>query len=374
MKLISASKIPAQLATLSLLFFSQAALAALDSSGFQPRIEAQVKHEDNVRRTPEQYKQRDSILVLKPDLPLLWDFGKHKLDLIYEGEYAQYTNYEELNYNDHRLGSQLRLDHSLRLNSELTLGHIRGHDIPDDNNVIANPIGVPNQWQENYATAELSYGNVPSQGQIITKLEYKQHDYTNNNLQSLDSKQTGLSGVFYYRIAPKTRIPFELSITNYNYDNTISVIDPSSNSYKLLTGFTWEASAKSTGIFQLGLLEKKYENSLFEDISTPILKLDGVWRPNTYTKLVFGAIRDVEEPVGVNIKANIQNHIHTEITHMATPRTALIFSALFTAAKIDDLIGIKNNRFKAGLEVTYSLLRRLKIGANYKYVERNSGL
>lgn len=363
------------LTALSLTFFSQTALAiALDSSGFQPRIDAQLQYEDNVRRTPEQNKQSDSILVLKPNLPLRWDYGKHKLDLTYKGEYAQYFDDKTLDYNDHKLSSRLLLDHSLRLNSEFELGYIREHDIPDDNNVVANPTAEPNKWKEGYAKASLSYGKPSSQGQIITKLERKQRSYTNNNQQFLDNDRTELSGAFYYRIAPATRIPIELSITNYDYTNTGPATDPSSNAYKIMTGVTWEATAKSTGIFQLGLLDKKYDNSLFKDTSILMFRLDGVWKPNTYTKLVFGAIRDTQESLQAFSKAYIQNHIHTEITHMMTPRTALLLGVLYTNAKTDDFTAIKDNRFKFRLEAKYSLLRWLTIGAGYKYTERDSDL
>jgi len=376
MKFKIASIASGKLSILSLLIFSQAALAApsLDSSGFQPRIDLQMQHEDNVRRTPEQNKQNDSLLILKPKLPLLWDFGKHKLDLTYKGEFAKYADQEVLNYNDQRLGSKLLLDHSLRLDSEFELGHIREHDIPDDNNVVANLTAEPNQWQESYAKAGLSYGKASSQGQIITKLAYKQRSYTNNDQEFLDANLTELSGTFYYRIAPKTRIPFELNINHYDYQNTTPATDPSSSAYKLLTGVTWEASAKSTGIFQLGLLEKKYDNSLYEDTSMLLLKLDGVWKPNTYTKMVFGAIRDTQESLQANARAYIQNHLHTEIQHKVTPRTAFIFGALYTLAKTDDLAAIKDNRFNVRLEAKYSLLRWLNVGAGYKHIARDSDL
>lgn len=374
MNLKNASKVPAGLAILPLIFFSQVALATPSSSGFQPKIDLQLRYEDNVRRTPEKNKQSDSILVLKPVLPLLWDFGKHKLDLTYKGEYARYSDYEALDYNDHHLSTHLLLDHNFRLNTEFELGHIREHNIPDDNDVVANLTAGPNKWEEGYAKAGLSYGNPSSQGQLITKLEYRQRNYTNNNQKFLDVDRTGLLGAFYYRISPKIRIPFELSITHYDYQNTTPATDPSSNEYKYLTGLTWEASAKSTGILRLGLLEKKYDNSLLDDTSIFMLRLDGIWEPNTYTKMVFGAIRDTQESLQAFSRAYIQNHLHTEITYMVTPRTMLFFGALYTAAETDDSAAIKEDRFNVRLEAKYNLLRWLNISVGYKYAERDSEL
>lgn len=363
-----------KLTSLFLLFFTHPVVAATDSSGFQPRITTQLQYEDNVRRAPEQSEQSDSILIVKPILPLLWDFGKHKLDLTYKGEYGQYYDQDILNYNDHQLSSRLLLDHNNRFNTEYELGQIRDHFTPDDNNVVANLTTTSNRWQENYAKAKLSYGSASSQGQITTKLDYKQRSYINNNQQFLDVDITGLTNTFYYRVAPHTRIPTELSISNQDYQNTTPANDPSSHEYRLLTGVTWDASAKSTAIFQLGLLERSYDNNLYKDTSILMLRLDGAWKPNTYTNITFGAIRDTQESLQANSKAYIQNHIHTEMTHMATARTAFIVGALYTKAKTDDVSAIRDDRINLRLQTKYSLLHWLKIGAGYTYTARNSDL
>lgn len=364
----------AKLTSLLLLFLAHPALAATDSSGFQPQITTQIQHEDNVRRAPEQNKQSDSLLILKPVLPLRWDFGKHKLDLAYKGEYGQYYDQNILNYNDHKLSSHLLLDHNNRLNTEYELGQVREHYTPDDNNVVANLTTASNRWQENYANATLAYGQASSQGQIITRLNYKQRRYVNNNQQFLDDNIMGLTGIFYYRVAPHTRIPTELSISNQDYQNTTPVNDPSSNEYRLLTGVTWDASAISSAIFQLGFLNRTYDNNLYKDTSILMLRLDGTWKPNTYTKITFGAIRDTQASLQANAKAYIQNHIHAEITHLMTARTALIAGALYTKAKTDDISAIRDDRINLRLQAKYSLLHWLKIGAGYTYTARDSDL
>lgn len=367
-----ATLIPVTLASLLLLFFAHPALAATDNSGFQPRITTQLQYEDNVRRAPDQSKQSDSLLILKPILPLLWDFGKHKLDLTYKGEYGRYNDQNILNYNDHELKSHLLLDHSNRLNTEYELGQIRDHYTPDDNNVIANLITTSNKWEENYAKAKLAYGRSSSQGQFVTRADYKQLRYINNNQQSLDVNTTGLTNTFYYRIAPNTRIPTELGIANKDYQNTTPATDPSGNEYRLLTGVTWDASTISSAIFQLGLLKRSYDNTLYADTTILMLRLYGTWKPNTYTNITFGAIRDIQDSQQINTKPYIQNHIHAEMTHMATSRTAFIVGALYTKAKTDNSIVITDDRINLRIQAKYSLLHWLKVGAGYNYTARAS--
>jgi len=361
------------LAIFSLIFFSQALPAMSDSSGFQPEIEVQQRYEDNVRRAPEQNKQNDSILVLKPDLPLLWDFGKHALNLTYKGEYAQYSDQKTLNYNNHYLRSHLLLDHNHRLNTEYEFGYSRERNIPGDNNVRANLTAEPNQWKETYAKTSLLFGKNTSRGQIITRLEYRQRRYTNNSQQFLDRNKASLSSLFYYRIAPNTRIPFEISITHYDYQNTIPATNPSNNEYRYLTGITWDVTAKSTGIFQFGLLEKKYDNPLFKDTSTVIVQLDGVWKPNTYTKIRFGTLRNSQESSQPFLPAYTKNQFYSEITHMITPRTRFLLGGRYTAAKTNSPAAIKSDyRVNIRVEAERNLLRWLYAGIGYNFMERNS--
>ncbi len=356
------------------LFVIHPTLAITGSTGFQPQLATQLQYEDNVRRAPAQNEQSDLLLLIKPTLPLLWGFGKHSLDLTYKGAYGQYQDQNILNYNDHRLTTKLLLDHSIRLNSEYEMGQIRDHNTPDDNNVTANLTTTTNRWRENYAKITLSYGNPSSRGQLITKLNHKQLRYTNNNQQFLDLNSTTITGMFYYRVAPKTRIPFELSTTNIDYQNTNPTVDPSSNEQNLLTGITWDISTISTALFQIGALNRNYNNSLYKDTSILMLRLDGTWKPNSYTNITIGAIRDIQESLQANSKAYIQNHIHTEITHMTTPRMAFIVGAFYTSAKTDDLNVISENRLNLRLQTQYSLLPWLHLSATYNHTARDSDL
>ncbi len=356
-----------------LCFFAQTSLAS-NNSGFQPKIDIQLQREDNVRRAPKQSKQSDSILILKMDLPLRWNFGKHKLDLTYKSEYAEYADQKVLNYNDHQLSSRLLLDHSYRLNTEYELGYIREHDMPDDNNIVANRADKPSQWKEKYVQANLLYGTSSSPGEVITQLKYRQRDYTNNKQKFLNSNRTSLSGTFHYRITPKTRIPFELNIINYDYQNSTPITNPSSTEYRYLTGISWDATVKSDGILQLGFLEKKYDNSRYNDISIFVLRLDAAWRPNTFTKLVFGVVRDVTESLQISSSAYIQNYLHTSVSHIITPRTTLFFGTRYTISETDDFIAVKNTGFNAQFKARHSLRRWLYVGISYRHIGRDSDI
>lgn len=350
-------------------------LTNTELSGFLPNVTTSLQYEDNVRRAPEPFAQNDTRLALRPDLPLLWNFGTHKAGLSYEGEYAQYAQESELNYNDHAINSVALFDHSSRLKTALEFGHNRGHNIPDDNNVAANLTSALDRWKENHAAALVGYGSRASQGQLVSKVSYQERNYLNNSQLFLDAEKSGLSSIFYYRLAPKTRIPFEISVDHYDYkkidDPTFSL---NNNEYKYLTGISWEATAKSTGIFQVGLLDKRYDNPLFDSTSVLMFRLDSILKPNSYTAIKFGALRDTQESLQALSKAYIQNHLRAEVSHKATPLTTLLLGTLYTAAETDDAQPIREKRYHLRLEVRYSLATWLEVAAAYRHAVRNSDI
>lgn len=364
---------PQYLIVLSLFCASQITWANSNTPGFHPELNTQLSHEDNIRRSPKSDRQTDSILALQPTLPLRWHIGKHSIDLTYTGDYAKYFKHSKLDYDSHELSSQLSLDLDNRLNSQLELGHNRNHYVPGDNNIAATNIDESlNRWQENHLKASLTYGTAASQGQLKIEFKHKQRRHDNDSLSALDINQTSLSTHFYYRLTKKTRLPFQVSITKYDYQDLPLAFSPNSTSYTYLTGLSWEATAKSTGILQFGWLNKHYEQTLFHDTTMFTLLIDGIWEPNTYTKVIFGVKRDTQESLQASSKAYIQNHIHSEITHMLTPRTKLFFSTQYTAAKEDSANSISEDRFNLRIEAWQDLLRWLDVGVSYQDIVRKS--
>jgi uncharacterized protein (PEP-CTERM system associated) len=168
---------------------------------------------------------------------------------------------------------------------------------------------------------------------------------------------------------------FEISFTNYDYLNDDSFgKNQSSQEFRYLTGVTWEATSKTTGIFKIGYQEKNYDDNAFGDLSSLALMLDSTWKPNTYTTITLGAAQESRESAQESSNGYLRRRIKTGLEHNITPRTQLLIKARYGNDQFDDAFNREDDRLDLQLSVKYSLLRWLYIGAEYQYEERNSNL
>lgn len=338
------------------------------SPGFQWNVESQLRYDDNLYRTNEQFAESSTTFVIKPKLSWLSLYGKHLFDLTYQGDY------DRLQF-DHHLKAHALLDHSYRLNSEYTLGIDWDSDRPGKTNALSNSSSSLNRSRDIYSKGKIYYGHNDSQGQLQGQLVYHQQRYTNNNQEYRDHNRLGTTGIFYYRVAPKTRMLFEISFTNYDYLNDDSFgKNQSSQEFRYLTGVTWEATSKTTGIFKIGYQEKNYDDNAFGDLSSLALMLDSTWKPNTYTTITLGAAQESRESAQESSNGYLRRRIKTGLEHNITPRTQLLIKAWYGNDQFDDAFNREDDRLDLQLSVKYSLLRWLYIGAEYQYEERNSNL
>jgi hypothetical protein len=349
------------------------AVSAQKKSGFHPNLEIQLLYDDNVRAVIDELKESDEIFEVNPDLAWIWLYGKHRFNLGYRGNYGFYFNDSVLNYDDHRLTAHALFDHSYRLNTEVQVGYLRDHDPPGQTNALPNLLGEFDKWQNWNTLGKVYYGRDDSKGQVVAQLDYSIRRYTNNNQEFRDYNKLVPTGTFYYRIAPDTRLLLEASLADYVFQNENSIgANQSNKEFRALTGVTWDITAITSGTFKIGYLDKQYDSSAFSDLSGLTFWLDGVWNPNTYTKITFGAVRDTQNSAQPVSGAFVKNSVQVDIRHAITPRTALIGGLRYGREEFDDVLEREDNRWDARGGVSYSLLGWLEIGAEYRYRERNS--
>ncbi|MCP4410888.1 MAG: outer membrane beta-barrel protein [Gammaproteobacteria bacterium] len=349
------------------------AVSAQGRSGFHTNVEIQLLYDDNVRAVIDELKESDEIFVVNPDLAWIWLYGKHRFDLGYRGNYGFYFDDSILNYDDHRLTAHALLDHTYRLNTELQFGYVRDHDPPGQTNALPNLVSEFDKWRDWNVLGKLYYGRDDSKGQIVAQLDYSVRQYINNNQEFRDYDKLVTTGTFFYRITPDTRLLFEASLADSDFQNKSSIGASQSNKeFRSLTGVTWDITAITTGIFKIGYLDKQHDSSTFSDLSGLTFRLDGIWKPNTYTKISFGAVRDTQDSAQQFSGAFVKNTVRAEVRHAITPRIALVGGLRYGRDEFDDILGREDTRWDARGGVRHSLLRWLEIGVEYRYLERES--
>lgn len=343
---------------------------AEERQGLLLNAELKALHDDNVLRKVKPVS--DSSIQISPELQYLTHMGKHLFAVEYQGEYAAYKDNTKLNYDNHDIALYARLDHSLKINSDFKLSYKDEIEEPGTNNSTSLLIQQFNQTEQKQATAKLYYGTRQSIGQIVFGLDHREHRYTNNLQGYRDVDRNTVTGTFFYRIAPKTRLLFQASIGDYDYVTKNQFADYSSKETFYLAGVEWDITAKTSGTFKLGYQGKNFKENDYNDITGLSYMLDMTWKPNTYSKIKIGASRMTQESSQLLTSAFVTNSYKVDAEHEITPRTKLKAAYTFDS---DDIVTLRNRtdkRHNIVLGVDHSLLTWLNISLDYQFIERSS--
>lgn len=343
---------------------------AEERQGLLLNAAVKAQNDNNVLRKVE--PTSDSSLQISPDVKYLTHMGKHIFALDYQGEYAAYKDNSELNYDNHDIALLAQLDHSLKFTSEFKLAYKNKIEEPGTNNSASTLINEFNQTNSKKATAKLYYGRRESIGQLVLQFAHTENRYSNNLQSYRDVDQNKLTGTFFYRIAPKTRLLFQASIGDYNYIEKDLFPEQSSKETFYLAGVEWDITAKTSGTFKLGYQGKDFEKEVYNDITGLSYMLDMTWKPNTYTTFKIGASRMTRESSQLLTSAFITSTYTVNAEHKITPRTTLKAAYTFDD---DDIVTSQNRtdqRQNIVLGIDHSLLSWLNISLDYQYIERDS--
>ena len=343
---------------------------AEERQGLLLNAELKALHDDNVLRKVKPVS--DSSIQISPELQYLTHMGKHLFTVAYQGEYAAYKDNTKLNYDNHDIALFARLDHSLKFNSDFKLSYKDEIEEPGTNNSSSLLIKQFNQTEKKQATAKLYYGTRQSIGQIVFGFDHHEYRYTNNLQGYRDVDRNRLTGTFYYRIAPKTRLLFQASIGDYDYVTKNQFADQSSKETFYLAGVEWDITAKTSGTFKLGYQGKNFKENVYNDITGLSYMLDMTWKPNTYSKIKIAASRMTQESSQLLTSAFVTNSYTVDGEHEITPRTKLKAAYTFDS---DDIVTLRNRtdkRHNIVLGVDHSLLTWLNISLDYQFIERSS--
>lgn len=343
-----------------------------EKPGLLLNLEAQILYDDNIYRSART-ESDDNIFVLQPTAYWLAVSGAHQFSLNYVGDYGRYFEEDNLNYSDHKFTTTAKLDHSSRLNTDHTFEYHKSVDKPGSNDATFLPGESPDKWHTTQFKSKVTYGNTDSHGQLVGQLAYDKERYTNNDGNFRDNNELQATGTFFYRVAPRTRMLFEFDYVDSDYQNDdIFGSNQSNQKYSYLTGVTWEATAKTTGVFKLGYREQTYENKRFGNISGLALWLDGHWQPTAHTKVTFGASRDTEDSARQGASGSTQTVIHGGVEHGMTERVRLTSQFKLSNEDFDGNQSREDDRQYFSLGAKYSLRRWLDIGCEYQFEQRDS--
>lgn len=346
-----------------------------DGVNFTPTLKVSESYDDNFRAV-EKNTESTWITTIAPTFTLGAEGRKSAYKISYTAVSDTFHSSQKDNNTDHHLTADVGMEFNARNRMKLNAGY---HNVENTTSLDQNQRITSNYQNDKYNTKNIggvyTYGAESARAQLDLGANYEELRYTNSNHINADKERdtTALRTTLYYRVAPKTKILLEGRYTDYDY---VSNTPRNSSNIGLLTGLTWEATAKTTGSVKFGREKKRFDDSRIGDKSTGMWEVGATWEPRTYSHFSLTTRSSFDEGYGYdNTNANAST-IKTRSTtlswkHDWAERLSSDLSYTRTDQDYQD-INRKDKINTYGIGLNYAMRRWLDIGIGYKYAENNS--
>ena len=338
-----------------------------------PSVTYELQHNDNiVLQAPDSgLVKSDTIQVLNPKVRVEGKQGANVYGLDLGFTSGRYSDSTADNYDDNNVAASALFNPEARVRIGLRAELLDLHDPRGSTN---DPLTVePNRYRQGTLGGIFGYGAPGAQGRLEFELGgTDKHYYNNRTTTSINDQDQRYGGVTYYwRIAPKTSLLAQVKRTNFDFTDPASPLD--STETRLLGGVTWEATAKTTGIFKIGQLKKDLKDSTRDDLTATSWEGQVTWSPLTYSKWDFSTSKATRETTGGAGNFILGTVYGARWTHAWTSQFSTSASGSHST---DDYKGIdRNDKIDSlGLKGTYQMRRWLSFGAEYRWSKRDSSV
>jgi len=349
-----------------------------------PEVDVTFKSNDNIYSQPATATRKSAnITVLSPKVKLEAKTGPHTFDATYRVEHGSYSGVSSNNYTDQGLTGNAAWVFSGRSGLKLSAGYLQGHDDLGSVPGVATHAN-PDKWHQSSLTGVAGFGAEGAQGRIEVDggLTSKRYDNFKTTAAGLpdntkrDRDDSKIGATFYWRIAPKTQLLFQATQTKYDYDQNSfagwTTLDSTDRNY--LVGVTWEAAAKTTGIFKVGSVKKDFSDASLRDFSGTSWDATVKWSPLTYSSFDFNTGKSPGESTIGN--ASFDTKYGVVWNHAWNSRVSSAVSYNNTKNEYQTNAGIgQTDKINAlGLKLNYQWMRTVKLGMGYDRTDKTSNV
>ena len=217
-------------------------------------------------------------------------------------EHGVYYSSRADDYTDKGVSAYATVEFDSRKKLDLLAEYLKLHDARSDSGsgdaLSTDVASKASRYTMKNLGATFTYGTPRSTGQIIVKGDISDKEYDNfrDFTASKDRQTKSVSGTFFYRVAPKTRMLVEGRYKDVDYDLSSVTLD--SDTKKLLVGVEWDATAKTSGLAKIGYARKDFDNNARDDFSGSSWEVGVTWAPRTYSMFDLSTSREAEESSG----------------------------------------------------------------------------
>lgn len=340
-----------------------------DGLTLTPTLQVSERYDDNFRAV-ETNEESSWITSVTPTIILGAEGRKSAYQLSYSAASDVFHSSHKDNNTDHILVGDAAYEFDSRNRLKLNAGYKRIEETAAQSSQTRRSME-----NDRYSTANVggvySFGAETARTQLDLGANYQELRYQNTDGLNADKERdtTALSSTAYYRIAPKTRALVELRHTDYDY---VSNTRLNSNNVALLTGLTWDATAKTTGTVKFGAEKKRFDSSDLDDNSGSMWEVGVKWMPRTYSTFNLQTRRALDEgddgASAIQTQSTTLSWKHEWLDRLSSDVSYTYTDQEYQDYKRDDQLSM------FGVGLTYQMRRWLDVGIGYKYAENDSSM
>lgn len=233
------------------------------------------------------------ILVVSPSVSLAAQDRDNTYTLSYGINAGFYLDESDNDYIDHALNAGAGLNITSRAKLDLAASYSMLHeDLGTGATQGVGEAGIealsgPDEYSLLGLKSALTYGAEGAAGQLVGSVGISNKRYDRDlaaDLRDLDTLDYGVG--FRYRVAPKTKLTFDIERSEGSYRNSTVADTADFEQNAFLVGAVWENSAQTTGRVRMGQTERKVESGF--DKSGFTYSGDVTWSPRELTRFNFG--------------------------------------------------------------------------------------
>ena len=341
--------------------------------GFYPSLGLAYQHSSNPRRGDGDVVS-DTAWVITPALRYHQPVGRrNQLLLDYVGSYTYFSDLDDENSQDHRLGANLFLDLTSRFDLNLGADYTKGHDTRglSDSRLTEVADTELDRWRQNGFHVEGVFGRPAAKGQIRAGYAHSRLRFVNNDQETRDRDMDTFNLAFFYSHSPKTKLFVEGRFWQIDYIEAEQAgLDLSSEETSLAFGATWQATARTKGHAQVGFTRKNPDAVGAESFDGLTFSGRIVWARTSYSNIGLFYTRNLEEPTELDASYIVADTYGADWNHAFTERFSM---NLWTRFGVNEFSNDREDELTDwGLNLGYRVADWLSLGAGYSQLKRES--
>ncbi len=341
-----------------------------------PDVQAATFYDDNIYATSHNHVS-DKIITVSPRFGLQSDWDRHSLYIEGQTDVTDYLSHTSENSVDWHILTEGRIDVSDT--TRILLGGVALHAHEDR----ASPDAVEGFQPTPYNELNAYTGIVHRFGDFSYRLGGSVERITFDNVlgqngeinnQDRNRNRYTLGGLLRYEKDPNLQPFIQLQADIRRYDTVLDDFGYNRNSGGFLAGagtlFIIEPNL--SGDVFVGVLSRKYQDPVFNAITTPAADATLRWQAKTGTALVLFTERTIEETTLPGSPGNIYSLGGLRIEQTLSERLTGVVRVAYAHSDFVQA-GRNDNEIDSSIGLRHRLTEKLTLGIDYRYTQRLSG-